>query len=104
MIQVFTWGSGEFGRLGFKTETKQQKIPKQINFYSECEIKKVSLGNYHAVALTTNGEVFSWGRGVSGQLGHNKMNNEVFNFLKKNNDKNLTILGHSENYKFFFWH
>ena len=34
------------------------------------------------MALTENGEVFSWGRGVSGQLGHNKMTNEVWKEIK----------------------
>ena len=82
LLQVFTWGSGEFGRLGFKTETKQQKTPKKLTFFSEYEIIQVSLGNYHAMALTESGEIFSWGRGVSGQLGHNKMTNEVFKEIK----------------------
>jgi len=40
-------------------------------------IIKVSLGIHHAVALTSNGLLYSWGRGINGQLGHGEIANEV---------------------------
>ena len=41
------------------------------------KIIKVSLGVYHAAAITDQGLLFTWGRGINGQLGHGKMQNEV---------------------------
>jgi alpha-tubulin suppressor-like RCC1 family protein len=71
--RVYTWGSGEFGRLGYETLTKQERVPRQI---SELEkIEKLVLGIYHGLAVNFDGRVFSWGRGLNGQLGHNSLNN-----------------------------
>lgn len=72
--QVYTWGSGEFGRLGYQTETRQQKVPRIIKELTD--IQRVSLGIHHAIALTSNGLLFSWGRGINGQLGHGEIPNE----------------------------
>jgi alpha-tubulin suppressor-like RCC1 family protein len=35
-----------------------------------AQIKQIQLGNYHVMALTNQGEVFTWGWGEQGQLGH----------------------------------
>lgn len=72
---MYTWGSGEFGRLGYQTETRQQKVPKMVKELGH--IQRVSLGIHHAIALTSNGLLFSWGRGINGQLGHGEIPNEV---------------------------
>lgn len=37
---------------------------------SNLSVKQVSIGNYHAALLTTCGQVFTWGWGKMGQLGH----------------------------------
>ncbi len=39
-------------------------------------IVQVSCGNSHTVALTQNGEVYSWGHGKLGALGHGSDNDE----------------------------
>ncbi|ERN17078.1 uncharacterized protein LOC18445411 [Amborella trichopoda] len=33
-------------------------------------VKMISCGSYHVAVLTSEGEVYTWGRGVNGQLGH----------------------------------
>jgi alpha-tubulin suppressor-like RCC1 family protein len=38
-------------------------------------VLKVSCGNYHSLALTENGKVFSWGQGKFGALGHGRSDN-----------------------------
>ena len=35
-----------------------------------CEWSQMSFGNYHSVGVTRTGEVFTWGRGNYGSLGH----------------------------------
>ena len=74
--EMFTWGSGEFGRLGYETETKQQKVPRILKYFSNKKILKVSLGGYHVGALTSEGGLYTWGRGINGQLGHSNIHNE----------------------------
>lgn len=37
---------------------------------SFLSVKQVSLGNYHAALLTSCGQVYTWGWGKMGQLGH----------------------------------
>lgn len=77
LIQVFTWGSGEFGRLGYNTETKQQRVPRQIKNLQDSKIVSVSLGAFHAAAITNTGQVYTWGKGLAGQLGHEEVKSEV---------------------------
>jgi RCC1 and BTB domain-containing protein len=36
----------------------------------------MSLGYYHAAAISDKGIVFTWGRGINGQLGHGSILNE----------------------------
>lgn len=39
-------------------------------------IVKLALGYYHAAAINNKGIVFTWGRGINGQLGHGSILNE----------------------------
>ena len=39
-------------------------------------VNKISLGYYHASAINDQGIVFTWGRGINGQLGHGSILNE----------------------------
>jgi len=73
--ELYTWGSGEFTRLGHG-RVKQQKTPVAIKCLSNHQISKVALGSYHACAISSFGLIFSWGRGINGQLGHGSMGNE----------------------------
>lgn len=72
---VYSWGSGEFGRLGY-CDTRRQTHPRQISDLRPNKILKVALGSYHACAISDQGAVFTWGRGNSGQLGRGNVMNE----------------------------
>ena len=48
--EVFTWGGGEFGRIGYLDE-KRQAIPRQIIELKNHHITQISLGYYHAAAV-----------------------------------------------------
>lgn len=50
--------------------------PKKLAFNFPNKIKQIQLGNYHAMALTNQGEVFTWGWGEQGQLGHGDDSNQ----------------------------
>lgn len=73
--KVFTWGRGDCARLGYNPPLKQQKAPLLLQL--KHKITQLGLGMFHAVALTDTGEVYTWGSGISGQLGHDKILNDV---------------------------
>ena len=54
------------------------KIPAMVNFGTPVIIVSVASGSRHALALSNRGEVFSWGWGVQGQLGHGESKSLMF--------------------------
>lgn len=43
--------------------------PKVIEAFSDKKIVDVAVGSVHCLAVTEDGEVYSWGRNEQGQLG-----------------------------------
>ncbi|KAL1138806.1 hypothetical protein AAG570_008868, partial [Ranatra chinensis] len=72
--KLFACGESTNGRLGLGY-TNNVSIPRQLTSLSQYIIKKVSVhsGGKHAMALTIDGKVFSWGEGSDGNLGHGNM-------------------------------
>eukprot|EP00246_Nothoceros_aenigmaticus_P001361 TRINITY_DN1187_c0_g1_i4.p1 TRINITY_DN1187_c0_g1~~TRINITY_DN1187_c0_g1_i4.p1 ORF type:complete len:406 (-),score=62.42 TRINITY_DN1187_c0_g1_i4:282-1499(-) len=60
--QVYGWGRGEHGRLGFGDDKSSKMVP-----------AKVSCGGTHSVALAIDGRVYSFGRGDHGRLGYGSL-------------------------------
>lgn len=46
-----------------------------ISLGNQIKVTSVSAGEYHSMALTQNGQVFTWGMGNEGQLGNGKTEN-----------------------------
>jgi len=68
---IYVWGSGSCGRLGTGDEVDIYS-PKKYDFFDNNKIKiiKISAGGGHNLALSDKGEVYSWGLGAGGRLGH----------------------------------
>mmetsp|Transcript_27678 Transcript_27678/g.44282 ORF Transcript_27678/g.44282 Transcript_27678/m.44282 type:complete len:857 (+) Transcript_27678:523-3093(+) len=66
---VFTWGYGENGQLGHGTR-HNEIFPRRVCALLSENIVKTSCGAAHTLALTAEGQVYSWGEGKDGQLGH----------------------------------
>jgi hypothetical protein len=67
---VYTWGDGFCGQLGH-ADKRPEVVPVQVTrggIDDEC-ISHVSCGARHTLAVTEDGEVFSWGLGHYGVLG-----------------------------------
>ncbi|KAK2834404.1 hypothetical protein Q7C36_015105 [Tachysurus vachellii] len=47
-----------------------QAFPALVDVSEATEIKKVSCGSRHTAAITSTGDLFTWGWGLYGQLGH----------------------------------
>ncbi|KAJ8434833.1 hypothetical protein Cgig2_022112 [Carnegiea gigantea] len=69
--EVFTWGEESGGRLGHGVE-KNFTRPQLVEFLSITNVDSVSCGEYHSCAVSTSGDLFTWGDGVHnvGLLGH----------------------------------
>ena len=84
--QLLTWGRGEYARLGMGDDDCADKItPTEVKFPSPTDadddddeskhhqrykIVDASLGGSHTIALTSQGQLLSWGRNSLGRLGH----------------------------------
>ncbi|CAJ1962339.1 unnamed protein product [Sphenostylis stenocarpa] len=77
---LWIWGKGDGGRLGFGHENSLF-VP-TLNPHLE-NLRSVALGGLHTVALTSAGEVFTWGYGGFGALGHSVYHRELFPRLVK---------------------
>jgi alpha-tubulin suppressor-like RCC1 family protein len=67
---LWTWGSGGNGRLGDATLTN--KLTPVTTFAGGTNWKQVASGDLHTVAIKTDGTLWTWGRGSTGQLGNNQ--------------------------------
>ena len=66
---LWSWGRGDDGRLGHGNQ-RNQLLPKKAEALAGQRIVAVSAGGMHSLAITTDGVVWSWGRGDDGRLGH----------------------------------
>ncbi|KAE8714300.1 Regulator of chromosome condensation (RCC1) family with FYVE zinc finger domain isoform 3 [Hibiscus syriacus] len=67
--QVFTMGSTVYGQLGIPYA--DGKIPSLVEdkLSGECA-EEIACGAYHVAVLTSSNEVYTWGKGANGRLGH----------------------------------
>lgn len=77
-FQVFAWGSNTYGQLGLGGHLIETPYPQMIQVLALEKIVEISAGQYHSLALTSSGKVYSWGWGIHGQLGHCCCDNEVY--------------------------
>ena len=62
---MYACGEGTNGRLGL-SHSNNVSSPRQMSALSQYVVKKVAVhsGGKHAMALTVDGRVFSWGKAV----------------------------------------
>jgi|EP00942_MAST-04A_sp_MAST-4A-sp1_P001101 alpha-tubulin suppressor-like RCC1 family protein len=65
---VWTWGKGEYGRLG-NGEVGNVPTPEPVELFEEIPVKFVNSGEHHSCAIDDEGQVWLWGRNERGQLG-----------------------------------
>lgn len=76
--RLYAWGWNKFGQIGVGNNEDQNR-PQHVEALTE-PVEQVSCGWRHTVAITCNANVYAWGRGTSGQLGHG---DSVDRFLPK---------------------
>lgn len=72
---VFTFGSGARGRIGHGDE-EDRRLPNRVQALARVFVTDVSCGYKHSMALTSDGHVYTWGKGKHGRLGHDDAANK----------------------------
>ncbi|KDP41179.1 hypothetical protein JCGZ_15586 [Jatropha curcas] len=67
--RVYTMGSTSYGQLGNPASTGRAPNMVEGNLASSF-VEDIACGSYHVAVLTSKGEVYTWGKGKNGQLGH----------------------------------
>ncbi|KAF5273445.1 hypothetical protein FQA39_LY07462 [Lamprigera yunnana] len=67
--KVFSWGEGDDGKLGHGNRLNLDK-PKMIEALRSKRIRDIACGSSHSAAITSSGELYTWGLGEYGRLGH----------------------------------
>lgn len=67
--EIFSWGSGTNYQLG-TGNAHIQKLPCKVDALQGSSIKLISASKFHSVAVTGRGELYTWGFGRGGRLGH----------------------------------
>ncbi|KAL2334859.1 hypothetical protein Fmac_016072 [Flemingia macrophylla] len=67
--RVFTMGSTVYGQLG--NPESDGKLPCLVGDKIAGElVEEIACGAYHVAVLTSKNEVYTWGKGANGRLGH----------------------------------
>ncbi|KAF7726903.1 hypothetical protein EC973_008198 [Apophysomyces ossiformis] len=69
MGQVLVFGSGDTGQLGLGEEMLIRKKPMPLRALDDKEIVDVACGGLHSIAITKDGQLWSWGCNDEGVLG-----------------------------------
>nr|GLL32479.1 uncharacterized protein LOC109152407 [Ipomoea trifida]GMD21464.1 PH, RCC1 and FYVE domains-containing protein 1 [Ipomoea batatas]GMD23044.1 PH, RCC1 and FYVE domains-containing protein 1 [Ipomoea batatas]GMD24460.1 PH, RCC1 and FYVE domains-containing protein 1 [Ipomoea batatas]GME04301.1 PH, RCC1 and FYVE domains-containing protein 1 [Ipomoea batatas] len=77
--EIFSWGEESGGRLGHGVDSDVLH-PKLIDALSNTSIELVACGEHHTCAVTLSGDLYTWGDGHFGLLGHG---NEVSHWVPK---------------------
>ncbi|WOH07931.1 hypothetical protein DCAR_0727366 [Daucus carota subsp. sativus] len=72
---LYTWGDGQFGLLGHGNEVSHW-VPKRVNGPLEgIHVSSISCGTWHTAVVTSAGQLFTFGDGTFGVLGHGDRRN-----------------------------
>ena len=83
---VYTWGWNQYGQLGNGT-TMNSRIPVAVvtagTPLAGKTISQIAAGNAHALAMTDDGTMYTWGWNQHGQLGNNSTINSSLPVIVK---------------------
>jgi len=98
-LELYAWGSNQYGQLGDGTNTSSStpiKIPNPAGAYW----KSIACGSDHSMALDNNGRLYIWGRNNHGQLGDGTNTNRnvptstssiVFNLIDGGGNNSIAV-------------
>lgn len=66
---MYSWGNGANYQLGIGT-AGIQRIPCRLDALQNLDVTHVAAAKFHSAAVTASGDVYTWGFGRGGRLGH----------------------------------
>ena len=72
--QVLAWGFNAVGQLGNGT-TNDSDTPVAVTLPTGVKVAGIAAGDLHSLALTSTGQVLTWGFGLQGELGNGTFDN-----------------------------
>ncbi|KAI4389224.1 hypothetical protein MLD38_001472 [Melastoma candidum] len=96
--QVFTMGSTVYGQLG--NPLSEGKLPSLVNDKLGNEtVEEIACGSYHVAVLTAKNEVYTWGKGANGRLGHGDLEDrKVPTLVEALKDRHVKFIACGSNY------
>jgi alpha-tubulin suppressor-like RCC1 family protein len=92
--KLYSWGGNAYGQLG-TGNTESHDRPQLLSIEVEY-LRDISAGGSHSMALSNDGEVFTWGLGEGGRLGHGGTNIELYpRKIEDVNEVRSIVAGHS---------
>ena len=76
--ELYTWGAGFGGQLGHGG-LDDETLPRLVETLTGRRIKGAAAGSGHTVAWTDTGQLWTWGCGHGGQLGHGEPRQDEVN-------------------------
>lgn len=67
---VLVHGSGDCDQLGLGDDVRERKKPTLVKSLLGVGISSVACGGLHTICISTTGQLYSWGCGDDGALGH----------------------------------
>jgi len=67
--EIYAWGNGKHGQLGLGARHPELS-PRRVDALAAQRVIGIACGDFHSLALTSANEVYTWGCGSSGELGH----------------------------------
>lgn len=68
--EVYAWGIGDNGRLGLGEDCTTMTKPTKVISLNEKQVIGASCGTTYSAVYTANGELYTFGQGLFGKLGH----------------------------------
>ncbi|CDP18270.1 unnamed protein product [Coffea canephora] len=94
---VFTMGSTVYGQLG--NPQSDGKLPCSVEDKLGEVVEEIACGAYHVAALTSKNEVYTWGKGANGRLGHGDVEDrKTPTLVEALKDRNVRYIACGSNY------
>jgi len=74
--QCYSWGVGDYGKLGHG-DTTPQNLPRHLEYFRQYTLTWVAGGTFHSAGTTDQGLLFTWGGGTYGKLGQQDTMNSL---------------------------